>query len=293
MFALSFRLRRRLSTLVLHMVLAFCCLLFLLPLLMVLSSSLSSEQRVVREGFTLIPKDFTLTAYSYILSDTSQLVNAYGVTILVTVIGTVVGLFLMALMAYTLSRADFAFRRPLSFFVFFTLLFNGGLVPSYILIARYLQLRDTLAVLILPSLIVPWYVLLLRAFFAGLPGEIIDAAKVDGAGEWRTFFQIVLPLSTPALATIGLFSALMYWNDWFLALLYISEERLIPLQYLLYRIQSNITFLATSPFSTGIPVPTFTVRLAMAVLTTAPLVVLFGFVQKYLVRGIALGGLKG
>jgi putative aldouronate transport system permease protein len=293
MLALPFRLRQRLATLVLHLILVLCCLVFLLPLLMVLSSSLSSEQRVVREGFTLLPKDLSLAAYTYILSDASQLLNAYGVTIVVTVVGTVLGLLLMALMAYTLSRADFAFRRPLSFFVFFTLLFNGGLVPSYILIARYLQLRDTLAVLIVPYLIVPWFVLLLRAFFAGLPTELIDAAKVDGASEWRIFIQIVLPLSTPAMATIGLFSALMFWNDWFLALLYISDEQLVPLQYLLYRIQSNITFLATSPFSTGMPVPTFTVRMAMAVLTTAPLVLLFGFVQKYLVRGIALGGLKG
>jgi putative aldouronate transport system permease protein len=161
------------------------------------------------------------------------------------------------------------------------------------LITQYLHLQDTLWALILPYVVVPWYVLLLRTYFASFPMELIDAAKIDGAGEWRIFFQLVMPLSTPALATVGLLSMLLYWNDWWLGLLYINNPQLAPLQYLLYRISTNIDFLATNPQTVGIAPPIESVRMAMAVLATGPIVFAFLFVQKYFIRGITLGGLKG
>src|SRR5258708_28214353 len=219
-----------LSHAVIHACLLVVSLLFLAPLVLMISASFSSEADISRYGYALFPRTFSTAAYQYILNDPSQLLTAYGVTITVTVVGTSLAVLIMALLAYTLSRRDFFFRKPLSFYVFFTLLFNGGVVPLYILVTRYLQLKDTLTALILPYLVMPWFVLLLRTYFAALPRELIDAAKTDGAGEWRIFFQIVDPLCGPALATVVLFSALVFWNDWYLALLFITDSRLGPVQ---------------------------------------------------------------
>jgi putative aldouronate transport system permease protein len=200
---------------------------------------------------------------------------------------------IMALMAYPLSRKDFFLRKPLSFYVFFTLLFSGGVVPLYILVTHYLQLKDTLEALILPYLVMPWYVLLLRTYFAAVPRELIDAAKVDGSGEWRIFFQIVVPLSRPALATVALFSALVFWNDWYLALLFINSTNLVPLQYLLYQISTDITVLQTSSQAFGVQIPALSAQMAIAVLAVGPITLAFLFVQRYFVSGITLGGVKG
>src|SRR5207245_9782420 len=164
----------------------------------------------------------------------------------------------MARLAYPLSRPVFSWRRPRSFVVCFTLLFSGGLVPLYILVTHFLQINNTLWALMLPYLVMPWYVFLLRAYFAGLPRELIDAAKVDGAGEWRIFFQIVVPLSRPALATIALFCALTYWNDWYLALLFINNPALVPLQYLLYQLSTNIQTMQHRPQPIGLTIPALT-----------------------------------
>ena len=167
------------------------------------------------------------------------------------------------------------------------------MVPFYILVTRYLGLKDNLLALILPYLVTAWYVLILRTSFAQLPTELLDAARIDGAGEWRNFFQIVLPLSKPVLATIGLFLILRYWNDWFLALLFIDRSVLYPLQYLLYTLMANINFLASNPQTTGIPIPVQSARMAMAVLAFGPALFAFLMLQKYFVRGITVGGLKG
>jgi putative aldouronate transport system permease protein len=285
--------RPRWAQLAIHLVLFTLSVLFLIPLVLIISGSLTSENSIATYGFSLIPRDFSLFAYQYILENPSQVLQAYGVTIVVTVVGSSLSLLVMALLAYPLSRRDFGFRKPLSFFVFFTLLFNGGLVPFYILVSQYLHLQDTIFALILPYLVVPWFVLLLRTFFAGLPHELIEASKIDGAGEWLIFFRIVTPLSTPALATIGLFSALQYWNDWWLGLLFINKPSLVPLQYLLYKLSTNIDFLASNPMTVGVAIPVQTTRMAMAVLAVAPVTVAFLFFQRYFIRGITLGGLKG
>jgi putative aldouronate transport system permease protein len=199
---------------------------------------------------------------------------------------------MMSLLAYVLSRQRFKFRRQLSFYVFFTMLFNGGLVPWYIWLTQYLHLKDRVEALILPYLIVPWYILLLRTYFAQLPEELLDSARVDGAGEWRIFFQFVVPLSTPALATVGLFCILMYWNDWWLALLFINNRDLQPLQYMLYAILTQAQAIAANPMTTGMPLPIATVRMAMSVLATGPAAVAFLLLQRYFIRGITVGALK-
>lgn len=265
----------------------------LLPMILVISISLSDEREVARQGYQLWPVGFTTFAYEYILQQPSQILRAYGVTILVTVSGTLAGLLLCAMLGYAISRKDYKFRGILSFYVFFTLLFNGGMVPFYILVTRYLGLKNNMLALILPYLVTAWYVLILRTSFAQLPGDLLDAARIDGAGEWRVFFQIVLPLSKPVLATIGLFFILRFWNDWFLALLFIDKDTLYPLQYLLYVLMQNINFLASNPQTTGVPIPSQSARMAMAVLAFGPALFSFLLLQKYFVRGITIGGLKG
>jgi putative aldouronate transport system permease protein len=279
--------------LVAHTLLALCAIAFVAPLLMVLSASFSSESAIDQHGYSFIPHGFTTFAYRYVIGDPTEIIQAYGISIFVTVVGTVVSLLVMSMLAYTLARRDYALRGPVAFYVLFAMLFNGGLVPSYIFITHYLHLQNNLLVLILPYLVSPWFVLLLRTYFLSLPGDIMDAARVDGAGELRTFFQIVLPLSTPALATVGLLTALLYWNDWWLGLLYIDKSDLSPVQLLLYHIISNISFAASNSQTDNLAtVPVQSVRMAIAVLAIGPIVIAFFFVQRFFVRGITIGGLK-
>lgn len=276
-----------------HAVLVLCSLLTLAPFLMLVSSSFTSEDALARFGYNFWPREFSLDAYQFMFQDPVQLLRSYGVTVFITVVGAGAGLLIMALLAYSLSRRDFELWKHLSFYVFFTMLFNGGLVPWYILITQYLHLRNTIWVLILPMLVIPWYVLLLRTYFIALPKELFEAARLDGAGEWRIFFSVAMPLSTPALATIGLFHALQYWNDWWHALLFIDDRHLVPLQYLMYIIQSNIDAVATDPMMlTQAVIPSQSIRMAMAVLAIGPIIFAFLFAQKYFVRGVTLGGIK-
>ncbi len=278
-----------------HLGLIITSLIFIVPMVLVVSASLTDENALLTNGYTLLPSVFSTTAYQYLLNDPQQLLRAYGVSILVAVLGSLLSLLVMALLAYPLSRKEFRYSKLLSFLVFFTMLFNGGIVASYIMLTRYYGLADSYLALILPYLVVPFYVLLLRTYFSGIPSEIIEAARIDGASEWMIFFRFVIPLSTPALATVGLFSLLLYWNDYFLGLMYLSTSGKYPLQLLLFNILNNIEFLAKSQntlVTTIIP-PTQTVRMAMAVLATGPIAFAFLFLQRYFVRGLTLGSLKG
>lgn len=279
--------------LLVHLVVLAIGLACVAPMLLVIAISLSDERIIAVQGYSLLPQGFTTFAYEYILKQPGQILQAYGVTIFVTTVGTSVGLLVSSLLAYPLSRKDYKFRRVLSFYVFFTLLFSGGIVPFYILVTRYLGLKDSMLALILPYVVTAWYVLILRTSFAQLPTELLDAARIDGAGEWRIFFQIVAPLSKPVLATIGLFYILRYWNDWFLALLFIDTPTLYPLQYLLHVLMANINFMASNPQTTNMPIPTQSARMAMAVLAFGPALFSFLLLQKYFIRGITIGGLKG
>lgn len=286
-------LRVQWGQLVVHLLLTLIGLICLVPMLLIISISLSDERALALEGYSLLPQGFSTFAYEYILREPGQILRAYFVTAIVTVFGTLGGLVLCSMLAYPLSRQDYKLRGPLSFYVFFTLLFSGGMVPFYILMTRYLGLKDNLLALILPYMVTAWYVLILRTSFAQLPVELLDAARIDGAGEWRIFFQIVLPLSKPVLATVGLFFILRYWNDWFLALLFMNNADYYPLQYLLYVLMANINFMASNPQTTGMPIPTQSARMAMAVLAFGPALFSFLLLQKYFVRGITIGGLKG
>jgi putative aldouronate transport system permease protein len=279
--------------LLVHLLLITLGIACLIPMLLIISISLSDERAMALEGYSLLPVGFSTFAYEYILREPGQILRAYFVTGVVTAAGTLGGLILCSLLAYPLSRKDYKLRGPLSFYVFFTLLFSGGMVPFYILMTRYLGLKDNLLALILPYMVTAWYVLILRTSFAQLPVELLDAARIDGAGEWRIFFQIVLPLSKPVLATVGLFFILRYWNDWFLALLFMNKPDFYPLQYLLYVLMANINFMASNPQTTGMPIPTQSARMAMAVLAFGPALFSFLLLQKYFIRGITIGGLKG
>lgn len=281
----------------LHTILIVITLIFLVPLMVVISASVTDEVSLTKYGYGVWPSKLSFDAYNFLLLNPTQIVRSYGVTAVVTAIGTLLGLLIMSLLAYAMSRQDFTWRRPIAFFVFFTMLFNGGLVPTYILVTQYLKLRDTLAVLILPYLVVPWFVFLLRTYFQTLPKEFIESAKIDGANEWQIYGRIVMPLSVPAIATIALFLILMFWNDWWLSLLYINDPGLYPLQYLLYAILRNAEFLSrnsnASAMLGSVQVPLQTTRMAMAVVAMGPVALAFLFLQRYFVRGITLGGIKG
>jgi putative aldouronate transport system permease protein len=276
-----------------HTFVVLMCIAAVLPLLLIVAASFTDEQALTINGYQLVPSQWSLNAYTYLLREPDQLVRSYGVSLLVTTVGSALSLLIMSMLAYAISRRDFPLRNILAFYVFFTLLFNGGLVPYYILVMRTLQLKNNILALILPYLVMPFFVLLLRTYFAALPRELIEAAKVDGAGEWRIFFRIVVPLSTPALATVGLFSILLYWNDLWQALLFIDDQRLYPLQFLLYRLIHNVSILQENAVAQGTPQPYQSVRMAMAVLAIGPVLFAFLFTQRYFVRGITLGGIKG
>ncbi len=275
------------------------CLLTLFPFLLLLSTSFTSEPDLMEYGFRLIPKNFSLDAYKFVFEDPMVVFRAYGVTGLFSAVVMVLGTFLMALIAYPLSRKDFRYRKSIGFYIYFTMLFSGGLVPTFILITQYLKLNDNLLVYILPNLISPWYVFLLRSFFQDLPDSIFESVRIDGGGEWRIFFQFAIPLSKPAIASVMLFTFLIHWNDWQTSLLYINNDNLISLQYLLQKILTEAeSLLNMSDMGMGSMVdisklPAETGKMAMAVVVAGPALVIFPFFQKYFVKGLTVGGVKG
>lgn len=267
-----------------------------LPLVLVISASFSTDAAIFQYGYTLIPKEFTTAAYEFVLADPTQIARAYALTAFVAVTGTLVGLTISAMLAYALSRNSFSARRPLSFLVFFTLLFNGGLIPFYLFVVQTLQIKNTVWALILPLLVNGWNVLILRTSFKQLPDDLLDAARIDGASEWRIFFQLVVPISTPVLATVGLFILLGYWNDWWLSLLFIDDKNLYSLQFLLYQINQSIQAINSNPQVLAqiglVKLPAESTRMALAVLAIGPIAFAYLFLQKYFVRGITIGSLK-
>lgn len=286
------------SKVIIHLIFISIAVSCVTPLLYVLSASLSDEAQLAKEGYSLLPRGFSLHAYEYVLQSPKQILSAYGVTIFVTVFGSIVSLLVTSMLAYTMARKDFRLHRVVSFLVLFTLLFSGGMVPTYILITKYYHLKDTIWALILPYIIMPWHVFLMKGFFNDISVSLIEAAKIDGAGEVRTFFSIIVPISKPAFATVGLFCTFTYWNDWWLSMLYIDSSSLNSLQFYLYRIMNNIQFLASSMQAGNIGIdvanlPGETARMALCVLAAGPMLFIFPFFQKYFVKGLTLGGVKG
>lgn len=281
-----------------HVVLSGFSILCILPLLLILSISLSKEMDLLTDGYALIPKTPTLEAYAMVFRHPDQLLSSYGVTITVTVAGTFFSLLITSMLAYVLSRRDYPLARKTSFFVFFPMLFSGGLVPWYILVARTLGMRDTLFALIVPYLVIPWFVLLMKGFLSSMPASILEAARIDGASEYRIFFRLVLPLNKPGIATVALFCALLYWNDYWLSLLFIQTTRTVSLQFLLFRIMSNIDFLTSAlaiqaGVRTQVDLPQQSARMAMCILAAGPMMFVFPFFQKYFVKGLTVGAVKG
>lgn len=289
-----YKLTGLIGRIVLNVVLVTISVACLLPFIVVLAASFSSEKALVTQGYTIFPMEFNTLAYRYLLVDSEQVMQSYLISLVVTAIGSPLGLLIMALVAYAMSRKHFKYRKAVAFYIFFTMLFSGGLVPSYILVTQILKLKDTIAILIVPYLAVGGWILILRTYFRDLPEELLDAARIDGCGEWRTFFTIVIPLSTPGLATIGLFAMLAYWNDWFTPLLYIEQPKLYPIQYLLYTIVNNMQFMDLLSQQAGLRVdpPRIPARMAMVALSVGPILLAYPFVQRYFVRGIRLGSLK-
>lgn len=269
------------------------------PFLFVVIISFTDEASLNKNGYRIIPESWSLEAYRYVFQTGEQLFRSYGVTILVTVVGTVLSLILIATYAYAISRKSFKYRNFFSFFAFFTMLFNGGLVPTYIVVTQLLGIKDTVWALILPLAANAFYIMIMRTFFiTSVPDAIIESGKIDGASEFRIFVTLVLPLSLPGLATIGLFSTLGYWNDWFNALLYIDDPNLVPLQSMLMRIESSMQFLLQNTSNPSInmgilqSLPQDTSRMAMVVLATGPIVLAYPFFQRYFIQGLTIGAVK-
>ena len=279
-----------------YVVVTIVALTCLLPFIMLISGSFSSEQAIRFQGYGLLPREFSTAAYELIFKTPMTVIRAYGVSIFITVVGTEFGLLFTTMTAYVIARQDFKYRNQLSFFFYFTTLFNGGMVCTYIFYIQYLHLKDNLLALILPSMFNVFYLLIMRTFVAAIPTALIESAKIDGAGEYKIFFRIILPLLKSGLATIGLFLALGYWNDWYNAMLYMNDEKRYPLQYMLYSLMQKTQAMAAIASQANIQMidmPSNSLKLAMAVVATGPIVLVYPFVQKYFVKGVTVGSVKG
>ena len=271
-------------------------LICIIPFIVLISGSFTSENYIRTQGYSLFINEFSTKAYELIFRNPVTVFRAYGISILITGVGTILGTLLITMTAYVICRKDFKYRNHFSFFFYFTTLFNGGMVSTYIFYIQYLKLKDSLWALILPGLFNVFYLLIMRSFVNTIPPSLIEASKIDGAGEYRIFFQVVFPLLKPGLATVGLFMALGYWNDWYNAMLYINSNTKFPLQYMLYNLLQQTQALARIASQSGISVadlPSNSLKMAMAIVATGPILLVYPFVQKYFVKGITVGSVKG
>ena len=281
-----------------YVLLTLLSLICLLPFLLVVSGSFSDQQSIQLYGYQLIPKNFSLDAYKMLFRIPGDLLRAYGVTIFVTTAGTLSGLLFTSMAAFVLANKDFRYRYQVSFFFYFTSIFGGGLVPWYIFNTKYLHFHNSVISLIVPTLINVTYLLILKSYMMNIPQELYESARLDGAGDWTIYWQVAMPLCKAGLATVGLFIALNYWNDWYNAMLFLDEGRrdLYPLQYFLNNILTKAQALNAAAARSGIPasdVPSEPMKLAMTVVATGPIVLLYPFLQKYFVKGVTIGAVKG
>ena len=275
-------------------------LMAFMPFVLIIVSSLTQEESLVSNGYSYFPKKWSIDSYIYMMQQAKVIFRAYLVSVGVTTVGTSVSLLVTSMLAYPISRQDFKYRNVLAFFVFFTMLFTGGIVPAYMMWTRIFHINNSYFALLLPNYLVSAFnVLLVRNYYKNnVPTALIESAQIDGASELRTFFRIMLPLSIPVSVTIGLFTGLAYWNDWINALYYIDQPEYYGIQNLLIRMMNNIQFLASargSQLTTGkvISLPTNGIRMAMAVVGILPILVTFPFLQKYLIKGVIVGAVKG
>lgn len=289
------------SKIIIHIFFCLLSVTFIVPIWLVVSISFMSEKEIINNGYAMFPKELSLAAYKYIFSSTGDIINAYKATFITAIAGTVIFLVVGSMCAYAISRSDFKFKMPITFFMYFTMLFGGGMIPTYILIAKTMNLADTYAALVFPSVGNVWSIFIIRTFFQQLPGAIIESATIDGASEWTIFTKIILPLSTPALATMGLLEFLGYWNAWMPSMLYLTnngrEKR--TLQYLLQTMLRNIDEIKRAQEmgvdmgSMATETPSESARMAMAVVAVGPILLVFPFFQKYFVQGLTVGSVKG
>ncbi len=272
-------------------------LVCLLPFLLVLGTSFTSEASIKVSGFNFIPKEFSTFAYKIVFENPDLIIGSYLVTIGITVVGTAAGLFLVAMTGYALQRPDFQYRNRISFFIYFTTLFSGGLVPFYLLMTQYLSLKDNYLAVLLPGLLSPFLIIMMKSFVRSIPHAITESAKIDGAGDFTIFIKLILPMTTPALATIGLFIALGYWNEWYNSMLFLSPDMdYRPLQLFLYNVITSADFIRNSAASSNVQlrdVPLESMKMATAIVATGPVIMFFPFVQRYFVKGITVGAVKG
>lgn len=272
----------------------------LLPILLIVIASFSSENSLIQNGYSYFPKEWSLDSYFYMVKQGVMITRSYAVSIFVTFFGTAVSVLLTTMLAYPMSRKTFKYRNILAFFVFFTMLFNGGIVPSYIMWTRIFHIKDTIWALIIPNYLVNAFnVILVKNYFTNnIPDALIEAAQIDGATEFEIFRKIIMPLAVPTVATISLFTGISYWNDWTNGLYYISNEKLYSIQQLLMKIMNNIEALRSnsnaSLLGTGaVELPGASIRMAMAVIGILPVMIIYPFIQKYLVKGVVVGAVKG
>ena len=284
----------RVFKIVVYTILIFCAACAILPFLLLIASSFTSEEALAVYGYGFWPKEWSLYSYQWLFSTNgARVLRAYGITIFITVVGTALSLLVAPLLAYPLSRRDYKRRNFFTFIVFFTMLFNGGVVPQYIMWTQFFHIKDTIWAWIFPNLLFTgFFIILYKNYFSSnIHPTLIEAAKIDGAGEWYIYFRIVLPLSLPILATIGLMTGLGYWNNWTNGLYYITDTRLYSLQQYLKSIIDNIMALANLDVGSA-DMPSICIRMAIAVVGTVPIMLLYPFFQKAFVAGIALGGVK-
>ncbi|OUS75514.1 sugar ABC transporter permease [Paenibacillus sp. MY03] len=288
------------SSAILNIAFIILSLICLLPVLLVIIVSFTHGDSILSNGYSFLPSRFSLIAYDSLFKDYGMVFGGYAVSIGITVAGTVLSVMLMALYAYPISRGDYPYRNAFTFFLFFTMLFNGGIVSRYLVYTQVLGIKDSYLSLILPLLIVPFNVIIMRTFFqTTIHPALIESARIDGAGEIKIFVRIVLPLSLPVLATMALFSTIHYWNDWFNALLFISSEDKYPLQYLMMRVLNDVQYLRNNvELAAQNPtlmqeLPNESLQMAMAVVGMGPILLVYPFFQKYFVKGLTVGAVKG
>lgn len=276
-----------------HVLMILLSIACLVPFLLVVAASFTDETTLIANGFGLIPEKFSLDAYKYIFRAPEEVFSAYTTTIFITAFGTVVGTLIMSMIAYPLSRHDYKFKNVLSFFVYFTMLFGGGMVAQYILVVNFLELNDTVWALILPLLLSPWNIMLLKMSMRAVPFALIEASYMEGANEFWIFFRIVVPIAKVGIITVALFTALTFWNDWSLCMLYIDRSDLTTLQYMLYRVLNKVEMAKQEAVVMQEAMPEQNLRMALCVVAAGPMVFIFMFFQKYFSKGIVTGAVKG
>jgi len=282
-----------------YLIIGIFALLCVFPLWVAIVSSFSNENSLIKNGYGLLIRNFDLTAYKLIFTGTNSVMNAYVITIFTTILGVVLTVFLTSSFAYPLTVSSLKYRNGISLFAYATMIFSGGLVPSYILMTRFLHLHNNILVLIIPGALNAYNIFLMKNFFKTIPESLSEAAKIDGASEIYIYFKIILPLSKPILATIALFSAMGYWNEWYKVLLYIDNSKLYTLQFLIMQLQQQVDFLtsslnpnAVSSLGSTVTIPTIGIRLATTMISIGPIILLYPFLQKYFIKGLTIGGVK-